>query len=183
MLRSTYRYPRERIHAGLSSFIGLPRVESDDIERAAQALDWFEQGMDLADALHLAACDDDVTFATFDRNWSPKRARPARVRCGRCSRSGVGDKRGVSRRLQQPPQAPCLKALSHRVLKLVRASLQPFQPSHWQAAPGTGHAAGPIRRLSGESCPTPRAVACTSCWWPPNADRGASNTTRILCRR
>lgn len=67
VLRRMYGYPRGRIHAGLVSFIGLPNVESDDVERAAQALDWFKQGMDFAGALHLAACDGDISFATFDR--------------------------------------------------------------------------------------------------------------------
>jgi len=32
----------------------------------AKALDWFKQGLDLADALHLASAGDAKQFATFD---------------------------------------------------------------------------------------------------------------------
>lgn len=67
VLRSLYGYDRRRIHAALSAFAGLPEVELDDSARAARALDWFAAGMDFADALHLAACREGETFATFDR--------------------------------------------------------------------------------------------------------------------
>lgn len=67
VLRSLYKYPRQRVHAGLSAFVGIDKVFTDEPERAAMALDWFAQGMDFADAMHLAACDDGEIFATFDR--------------------------------------------------------------------------------------------------------------------
>jgi predicted nucleic acid-binding protein len=40
----------------------------------AKALNWFEQGLDFADALHLASAGNAKQFATFDR----KLARQAR---------------------------------------------------------------------------------------------------------
>ena len=67
VLRSLYGYNRQRIHAALTAFAGLSNVELDDAARAARALDWFAKGMDFADALHLAACREGETFATFDR--------------------------------------------------------------------------------------------------------------------
>lgn len=67
VLRSLYAYDRLRIHAALTAFAGLANVELDDPARAARALDWFGKGMDFADALHLAACREGETFATFDR--------------------------------------------------------------------------------------------------------------------
>lgn len=67
VLRSLYDYDRQRIHAALTAFAGLANVELDDPARAARALDWFGKGMDFADALHLAACREGETFATFDR--------------------------------------------------------------------------------------------------------------------
>ena len=67
VLRSLYGYDCPRIHAALTAFAGLANVELDDPARAARALDWFAKGMDFADALHLAACKEGETFATFDR--------------------------------------------------------------------------------------------------------------------
>ena len=67
VLCSLYGYDREHIHAALTAFVGLAHVELDDPARAARALDWFAKGMDFADALHLAACREGETFATFDR--------------------------------------------------------------------------------------------------------------------
>lgn len=67
VLRSLYGYDREHVHAALTAFAGLSHVELDDPARAARALDWFAKGMDFADALHLAACKEGETFATFDR--------------------------------------------------------------------------------------------------------------------
>jgi predicted nucleic-acid-binding protein len=67
VLRSLYAYSRERIHASLTAFIGLRSVSAEHPERIAAALDWFEQGMDFADAIHLANSDDCEAFATFDR--------------------------------------------------------------------------------------------------------------------
>lgn len=67
VLRSLYGYDRQRVHAALTAFVGLPHIELDDPTRAARALDWFGKGMDFTDALHLAACREGETFATFDR--------------------------------------------------------------------------------------------------------------------
>jgi predicted nucleic acid-binding protein len=66
-LRKTYRLERPRVLGVLRSFIRLPTVELEAPMVARQAITWGEQGMDLADALHLAsstACD---AFASFDR--------------------------------------------------------------------------------------------------------------------
>lgn len=67
VLRSAYKLPRERILRVMRQFAGLPTVSIDDAERFAMALEWFAQGMDFADAMHMAGCDDDETLATFDR--------------------------------------------------------------------------------------------------------------------
>jgi hypothetical protein len=48
-------------------FPDLPRVFAQDPEAAGAALDWAEQGMDFADALHLASAAGCVAFASFDR--------------------------------------------------------------------------------------------------------------------
>ena len=51
----------------LTEVQGLPTVRVESPARVAHALAWFDQGMDFADALHLAACADGGEFATFDR--------------------------------------------------------------------------------------------------------------------
>lgn len=67
VLRSTYRLPRARVLAILRGLTALPTVEIEDADRVARALDWFEAGLDFADAMHLAAAGDGETFVTFDR--------------------------------------------------------------------------------------------------------------------
>lgn len=82
VLRSLYGYDRKRIHEALTAFAGLASVEIDDPARAARAFDWFANGMDFADALHLAACGEGETFATFDRKLAAaaRRAGAGKVR-------------------------------------------------------------------------------------------------------
>jgi len=54
---------------------GLPQVEIEDELHVAEAFDWFESGMDFADALHLASCESAREFATFDRKFAAKAAK------------------------------------------------------------------------------------------------------------
>jgi predicted nucleic-acid-binding protein len=70
VVRSRYAYSRERIHAGLAAFIGLHTVSVEHTERIATALDDYANGMDFADALHMAYSSDCAAFATFDRKMA-----------------------------------------------------------------------------------------------------------------
>ena len=69
VMRSVHRLPRVRIAGLLRQFAGLPTVVVERPEALAQALDGFEQGMDFADAMHLACAGEEGcdAFATFDR--------------------------------------------------------------------------------------------------------------------
>ena len=67
VLRSSYRVPRAAILEGLRRLVGLDQVTLDQPAVVAQALDRFAAGVDLADALHLAAAGAASEFATFDR--------------------------------------------------------------------------------------------------------------------
>ena len=78
VLRSLYAYSPERVHAGLMAFIGLRNVSLEQPEKVAQALVWFGQHMDFADALHLVASTGCSAFATFDRKLAV-RARKAKA--------------------------------------------------------------------------------------------------------
>lgn len=67
VLRIIYRFERSAIAAGLMRLLGLPGVEIEDRPTVARALGWCGQGLDFADALHLASSGRAEAFATFDR--------------------------------------------------------------------------------------------------------------------
>jgi len=69
VLRSVYRYTPTQVAIALRKFAGLPHVTVENAALAAQALNWAEQGMDFADALHLGAADHCEAFATFDTDF------------------------------------------------------------------------------------------------------------------
>lgn len=67
VLRSLYRYTRLRIAEGLRSLAGLAEITLEEASVAAQALEWFEAGLDFADAVHLAKSAHCDALLTFDR--------------------------------------------------------------------------------------------------------------------
>ncbi len=66
VLRFSYKLSRETVVCALRKVIGLKQVEVEMIGVVATALEWHEQGMDFADALHLASSTKAIEFATFD---------------------------------------------------------------------------------------------------------------------
>jgi len=58
---------REEIAKGLRLLFGLPNFKPKQFEALCYALQWFEQGMDFGDALHLAQSTDEEGFCTFDK--------------------------------------------------------------------------------------------------------------------
>lgn len=70
VLRSAYGFADREAAAALSAFAGLPKVTVEDAAAVEQALAWAGQGLDLADALHLAKARDCEKFATFDRKFA-----------------------------------------------------------------------------------------------------------------
>lgn len=67
VLRSAYDFSGIEVVQALRAFCGLPGVTLEDTPLAARALDWAEQGMDFADALHLGRAEDCSAFMSFDR--------------------------------------------------------------------------------------------------------------------
>jgi predicted nucleic-acid-binding protein len=67
VLRSVYGLSKVEAHAVLTAFAGLPTVALKEPDRVHRALKWSADGMDLADALHLAAAVGMDGFKTFDR--------------------------------------------------------------------------------------------------------------------
>lgn len=70
VLRSVYGYAASPLAQALRAFAGLPHVTVEDPSLAAQALDWMEQGLDFADALHLAKATGCDAFVSFDRRFA-----------------------------------------------------------------------------------------------------------------
>lgn len=66
VLRSLYRFERTRIVHNLRKLAGLENVEFENPLAITSALRWCEEGLDFADALHLASSEGADTFATFD---------------------------------------------------------------------------------------------------------------------
>lgn len=58
---------RDEIAKGLRLLFGLPSFKPKEFEALCYALQWFEQGMDFGDALHLALNVDEEAFHTFDK--------------------------------------------------------------------------------------------------------------------
>ena len=68
VLRAIYHLDRSAILRGLRAFAALPTVGVEDRFVLSQALDWADQGMDFADALHLGSAGECEFFASFDRD-------------------------------------------------------------------------------------------------------------------
>ena len=67
VLRSLYGFPPDARAGALRALAGLRTVFLEDELAVAKALDWFQGGLDFADALHLASVANAEQFATFDR--------------------------------------------------------------------------------------------------------------------
>lgn len=84
VLRRTYRLPANEVLQHLRSFARLGQATVEDAAHVAAALDWSDQGMDFADALHLAAAgvESCEAFATFDRKLATaaKKAKAGKVK-------------------------------------------------------------------------------------------------------
>jgi predicted nucleic acid-binding protein len=74
VLRTTYKLNRSVVAATIEQLLALPNVASRPEGVALKALDWSRRGLDLPDALHLAATEDAETFITADRTFA-RRAR------------------------------------------------------------------------------------------------------------
>lgn len=78
VLRSAYEFEPARIASSLRGLAGLSGVTVEEPALLAQALDWMAEGMDFADALHLAKAQGCDVFLSFDRKL-------AKVATGRVS--------------------------------------------------------------------------------------------------
>ena len=70
VLRSAYQFSPRAIAGSLDKLLRHPNVHSEDRSVARHALTWYEGGLDLADALHLATARHTDRFVTFDRQFA-----------------------------------------------------------------------------------------------------------------
>ena len=66
-LRAGYGFSSQEIAAALRGLGGLTGVTLEEPAEVSQALIWMGEGMDFADALHLARSGHCRAFVTFDR--------------------------------------------------------------------------------------------------------------------
>jgi predicted nucleic-acid-binding protein len=80
VLRRLYRLDHTTVVSSFRKVSGLGNVELEQPLVIAQALQWCEDGMDFADALHLASSHSASKFATFDEHMkknAPAESKPA----------------------------------------------------------------------------------------------------------
>ncbi|MFT4243211.1 MAG: type II toxin-antitoxin system VapC family toxin [Acidovorax sp.] len=67
VLRSAFGFERAEVAQALRALAALPRVRCEDLAAVTAALDAMAEGMDFADALHVASSlGADEGFASFD---------------------------------------------------------------------------------------------------------------------
>ena len=74
VLRYTYELSRAAVADGLDRICRMDGVTVEDGTSVRQALGWHGQGMDFADALHIASSGASSAFQSFDRDLQ-KRAK------------------------------------------------------------------------------------------------------------
>jgi predicted nucleic-acid-binding protein len=72
VLRHGYDVAQEVIAQSFQNLLGIPNVKAEDPQSVTQALRWYQEELDFADALHLASSAKADRFATFDRDFVKK---------------------------------------------------------------------------------------------------------------
>jgi len=72
VLRSAYRFEPNAIVSALRNILDVSNVEIEDEAAVRQAIEWYQQGMDFADSLHVASAGPERKFATFDSSLRRK---------------------------------------------------------------------------------------------------------------
>lgn len=66
---------RAEIAGALRHVLGLPNMRLANEATLYRAVQWFEQGLDFADALHLSLSPATATLMTFDKDFASKAKR------------------------------------------------------------------------------------------------------------
>ena len=68
VLRHAYGIDKNGILKAFQRLIGLSNLKMEDPQTMIVAISWYGDGLDLADALHLASSREAEKFATFDKS-------------------------------------------------------------------------------------------------------------------
>lgn len=74
VLRAFYGFGVHDFARVVRHLLGLPNVQVEDWEQISDALAWHDEGLDFADALHLAAARHCERMASFDDRKFARRA-------------------------------------------------------------------------------------------------------------
>jgi predicted nucleic-acid-binding protein len=85
VLRSLYGFEESAIRGAFTKLLGLKNVHAEDEPSLAAALALTEQGMELADAIHLSSRPPGARFVSFEKTFVQ-----------RAKRAGVADISGMS---------------------------------------------------------------------------------------
>lgn len=66
VLRFAYHFKPDEVCRAFRNLLGLPNVQLADASVMSQVLQWHENGLDFADALHLALSQNFSAIYTFD---------------------------------------------------------------------------------------------------------------------
>jgi predicted nucleic-acid-binding protein len=66
VLRKAYRYSPQQVLSAFQLLLSTNNVELEEEATVAQALSWYQRGLDFADGLHLASAGPARRFVTFD---------------------------------------------------------------------------------------------------------------------
>ena len=69
VLRRVYGFSSAQFNDAVRGLAGLPTVTLEDPVLVGNALEWLTNGMDFADAIHLAKASHCDGFVTFDRQF------------------------------------------------------------------------------------------------------------------
>ena len=75
VLRSLYRFDDRAILTAVTNLLGLDNVSAEDKPSIGAALALMAQGIDFADALHLASRPPGAAFVSFDKSLVRRAAR------------------------------------------------------------------------------------------------------------
>jgi predicted nucleic-acid-binding protein len=67
VLRYAYNFNSLEVADAFQSLFGLSNVKLQETPVIYNAIEWHKQGMDFADAIHLAKSQDSESFVTFDK--------------------------------------------------------------------------------------------------------------------
>lgn len=70
VLEAIYELDRDVVANGLRHFLGLPNVRVDRPHQISWALEWYADGLDFADAVHLTVSQEADRLATFDESFA-----------------------------------------------------------------------------------------------------------------